>query len=247
MPKALLHQETVVTESEQTQALAKQVPTWVEKAKTCRITTVAQQAVAQRTLLELKTTVKEAKSWFKSLKTPIDAVKALILKKEHEVVDPLESALAIIETEIQRFDRAQQAEALRLQREQEATERTRLEAAKAADLAALKAELAKAKPIEKVELKAIIAEVAAEAIVVAPVIVVPRVAVTPGLTARVTWSAEVIDVKAFHRGLVAGTIPWDAVSINQTFLNQQAREKRAAGDLYPGVQCRPDTTLVGRR
>ena len=72
-----LKSEVVVVESEQTQALARQVPTWVERAEHCKVTTVAQQAAAQQTIVELKGIVKEAKGWFKSLKTPIDAVKAI--------------------------------------------------------------------------------------------------------------------------------------------------------------------------
>ena len=246
MKTATLHQEVIVTESEQTQALAKQVPTWIEQARRCKITTVPQHAAAQQTLLALKGSMKDAKAWFKSLKAPIDSVKALLLKKEHEVVDPLEAAIDTTSTEIQRFDRVQRAEADRLQNEREATERARLEAAKAADLALLKAEMAKAKPAEKKELQAVIAEVKAEPVIVAPIVVAPRVAVTPGLATRVTWCAVVTDLVAFRKGLCDGSIPWDAITVNQTWLNARARETKIEGEYYPGVYCQPETSLVGR-
>ena len=118
MSKQPLHTEVITVESEQTQALARQVPTWVERAKAYQIKTVAQQATAQRTILELKGVIKDAKGWFKSLKGPIDSVKAIILKKEHEVVDPLEGALELVGRKVAQFDREQRAEADRRQNEQ---------------------------------------------------------------------------------------------------------------------------------
>lgn len=246
MKSATLHQEVITTESEQTQALAKQVPTWVEQARRCKITTVPQHAAAQQTLLALKGSMKDAKAWFKSLKAPIDSVKALLLKKEHEVVDPLEAASDTIGAEIQRFDRVQRAEADRLQNERETAERKRLKDAKAADLALLKAELAKAKPAEKADLRAVIAEVKADPIVVAPIVVAPRVATTPGLTARTTWIAAITDTALLQTAIMRGDVPWEAVTINQSWLNAQARAKKAEGELFPGVQCLPEVSLVGR-
>lgn len=241
-----LRQETITVESEQTQALARQVPTWVERAQTCKVTTVAQQAAAQQTMLQLKGIIKDAKSWFKSLKTPIDKVKALILEKEHEVVDPLEQALTTISTAVSKFDQAQRAEALRLQREAEIAERKRLEDQRKQDLALLAKETARATKSEKRELRQVVAELKAEPIVVAPVVVQPKVATTEGLQSRQNWRAVVTDLDRFHAGLVAGDVPWEAITVNQTFLNTLARASKVEGELCPGVQCVVDTTYVGR-
>jgi hypothetical protein len=241
-----LRQEVITVESEQTQALARQVPTWVDRAKACTITTVPQQAAAQQTILELKGIIKEAKGWFKSLKTPIDAVKALILKKEHEVLDPLETALTVISDRVIAFDRAQRAEADRLQNALEAKERKRLEAERIEEAAALAKQMARAKGVDKQELKQALVELKAEPIIVAPIVVQPKVATTAGLQTRLNWSAKVTNLKQLQTAIAAGNVPWDAVSVNQTFLNEWARTQKVEGELCPGVQCVAETSYVGR-
>jgi hypothetical protein len=242
MATKTLREETIVVESAQTQALARQVPVWVEKAEHCKITTVVQQAAAQQTIIELKGIVKEAKGWFKSLKSPIDAVKAIILKKEHEVVDPLEKALDTIGTAVARFDRQQRDEADRRQNELEAKERKRLEAQKKADEAELLKELAKAKGADKIELKQVLAEVKAAPIIVAPIVVQPKVATTAGLVAVQNWSALVTNLELLQAAIVAGTVPWEAFTVNQPFLNTWARSKKVEGELCPGVVCVAETS-----
>src|SRR3990167_1735677 len=235
MATKTLRQEVITVESEQTQALAKQVPNWVERATACRVTTVAQQATAQQTIIELKGGVKEAKGWFKSLKAPLDAVKAIILKKEHEVVDPLEQALETIGNAVAKFDRAQRAEADRRQNELEAKERKRQEEQKRQDEAELQREIAKAKGADKQELKQILAEVKAAPVLVAPIVVQPKVAVTSGLQARQNWSATITNLELLQAAVVAGTVPWEAFLVNQSFLNTWARSKKVEGELCPGV------------
>ena len=239
-----LKSEVVVVESEQTQALARQVPTWVERAEHCKVTTVAQQAAAQQTIVELKGIVKEAKGWFKSLKTPIDAVKAIILKKEHEVVDPLETALQTIGDAVAKFDRAQRAEADRRQNELEAKERKRLLQQQADDAAELQKAILKAKGADKQELKQALVEVKATPIVVAPIVVQPKVATTAGLASHQNWSATVTDLELLQAAVASGAVPWEAFTVNQSFLNNWARTKKVEGELCPGVLCLSETSYV---
>lgn len=235
---------TIDVESEQTRALARQVPTWVEQARTCKVTTVAQQAAAQQTIIKLKGVVKEAKGWFKSLKSPIDAVKAIILKKEHEVVDPLEQALETIGNAVAKFDRAQRAEAYRRQNELEAKERKQLEQQSKDDEAELQREIAKAKGADRQELKRVLVEIKAMPIVVAPIVVQPKVAVTSGLQARQNWGAVITDLELLQAAVGAGTVPWEAFTVNQSFLNTWARSKKVEGELCPGVLCVAETSYV---
>lgn len=109
--------------------------------------------------------------------------------------------------------------------------------------ARLQAELNKKAEEEKLQL-ALRAEgmgssAQAEAILAQPVITekvvvgnfAPKVA---GISFRETWSAEVLDEDAFFKGVFEGVIPRAAVSINTTFLNQQARSLKASMK-YPGV------------
>lgn len=244
MTARILRQEVITVESEQTQALARQIPKWVDQAKHCTVTTVAQHAAAQRTIVELKGIVKDAKGWFKSLKTPIDTVKALILKKEHEIIDPLELALKTIGDAVTRFDRDRREEADRLQNKLEAEERKRLEAQKKADEADVLKELAKAKGTDKADLKQVLAGVRAAPIVVAPIVVQPKIAIVPELQTRQNWSATITSLELLQDAVCAHTVPWEAFTVNQSFLNTWARSLKVEGELCPGVLCVVETSYV---
>lgn len=57
-----------------------------------------------------------------------------------------------------------------------------------------------------------------------------------GVYGRETWSAEVTDKIALLRGVINGKIPHQALNINTTFLNTQARALKKELN-YPGVKA----------
>jgi hypothetical protein len=80
----------------------------------------------------------------------------------------------------------------------------------------------------------------ANAILDAPV-VLPKVVVpvaTPkisGVAFRETWAAEVVNAELLFKAVMEKKVPMSAISINLTFLNQQARSLKAEMN-YPGVR-----------
>ncbi|MCK5613998.1 hypothetical protein KAR91_69690 [Candidatus Pacearchaeota archaeon] len=59
---------------------------------------------------------------------------------------------------------------------------------------------------------------------------------------RVTWSAEVISVQDFYRGIITSG-RWDLIEPNQSALNAAAKEMKAESDI-PGVKFVSKTTKV---
>ena len=241
------HMPVIDVESSRTQALAKQVPEWVQKAAVyASVTTVAQQAAGQQLILELKSTIKEAKTWFKGLKAPLDAAKAAVLRKEHEIIDPLERALDVVGESVAAFDRKQREEAARKQRALEAQERARAEAERALEVAALAKQIAAAKGASKQELKQELVDLEEAPIEVQVATIVPKVATTSGLQTRQNWHAVVTDLRDLQIAVCCGEISWDVFVVNQPFLNQVARETKVEGTIFPGVQCVAEQSYVTR-
>ena len=71
---------------------------------------------------------------------------------------------------------------------------------------------------------------------------VPKVA---GTSRRETWKAEVADLAALAKAVVAGTVPIQAIQPDQKFLNQQARALKSALT-YPGVRAYAESTMAVR-
>lgn len=84
------------------------------------------------------------------------------------------------------------------------------------------------------------AKAAAEAIIQAPVavpqVVVPKaVPAGHGTFTRKAWKAQVTDIKALARAVLAGQVPEQALQGNEVFLGQQARSLKEAMR-WPGVK-----------
>lgn len=70
-------------------------------------------------------------------------------------------------------------------------------------------------------------------------VVVPAVAkstrpVVKGVSVKKIWSAEIVDEKKIIEGVLAGTIPMAAITINQSFFNTQAKALKEEFN-YPGA------------
>lgn len=88
----------------------------------------------------------------------------------------------------------------------------------------------------------------AEAVREAPVQIEP-VLVRPDIQKwgdRTTWSAEVLDERAFVQAVMSGSfgIPLDCLSVNQVKLNEYARSLRENLDRWPGVRAKMTTKVL---
>lgn len=67
-----------------------------------------------------------------------------------------------------------------------------------------------------------------------------------GISTRVTWSAEVTDLKVLLQAVIDGKAPPECICADQKFLDQQAKAyKRPA--LYPGVRGKQTSGITARK
>lgn len=64
---------------------------------------------------------------------------------------------------------------------------------------------------------------------------VSRPVVTSGVGSRSVWSAEILALPALLQAILDGKAPVEAIEPNMMFLNGQARLRKHAGMIYPGV------------
>jgi hypothetical protein len=203
---------------------------------------------------------KNALAWFKPAEDAVEMADSAMRK-----------ALGRWKTEQERIAAAERAERERVAREQrqrlEAAERAaaaqalaaRQEAerkAREAEEAARAGDAAKAEQLQQqAEANAAVAETAqaqaatiaqeAAVVTVAPptLTAVPKLA---GVSGRMTYSAQVDSLKALVHAVAEGKAPIEALQANTTFLGQQARAFKKAGELYPGVTVIAESALSVR-
>ncbi len=67
-----------------------------------------------------------------------------------------------------------------------------------------------------------------EAPIAAPEVVLPSTTKVEGIQDRTYWSAEVFDIKALCKAVIAGKAPADAIVANEKLLNGLARSMKAS-------------------
>lgn len=79
---------------------------------------------------------------------------------------------------------------------------------------------------------------------VAPMFTAPRLA--GGISGRTTYTAQVDDLKELVKAVADGHAPIECLAANTTFLGQQARAFKKAGQLYPGVTAIAERGIAAR-
>lgn len=87
---------------------------------------------------------------------------------------------------------------------------------------------------------------ALSAAVVTAMPAVSRTARVSGISKRITYSAQVDSLAELIKAVAAGTVPIEAIMVNDKFLNQQARAFSKPGQLYPGVRIVGNSVLAAR-
>lgn len=161
-----------------------------------------------------------------------DELNAGIAGFEH-VRDTLAPRLSMFRREQERQRRAAELAAQEAQRK--AAEEARQREVEALERAAAEA-AAHDNPVEAKTLTAIAEEVKIAPVPVAPIKAVKRETTGTGRTTYATnYRAEVTDLVALIKAIIAGKVPVQAVVANQTFLDNQATQFKTALE-WPGVQ-----------
>lgn len=133
------------------------------------------------------------------------------------------------------------------QQEREAQEAARRAEAEAQAAAAAGDQVAAAKAIQEAQAAQAQAEMVAmtaNVMTVAPVVEAP--AKVAGISGRVTYSAEVIDLLALVKAVAEGTAPIECLQADTKFLGAQARAFKKAGQLFPGVMAKEERGISAR-
>lgn len=133
------------------------------------------------------------------------------------------------------------------QQEREAQEAARRAEAEAQAAAAAGDQEAAAKAIQEAQAHTAQAEMVAmtaNVMTVAPVVEAP--AKVAGISGRMTYSAEVIDLLALVKAVAAGAAPIECLQADTKFLGAQARAFKKAGQLFPGVVAKEERSIAAR-
>lgn len=156
-----------------------------------------------------------------------------------------ERVAAIARAEAEAAARAERVRLAAIEREQQEAARMAQVAAQAAaaagDEEAAQRAMAEAEAAQQM---AAVTSLAAQIVTVAPQTDAP--AKVAGISSRVTYRAEVVDLMALTQAVATGHAPIEAIQPNLKFLGAQARAFKKAGPLYPGVESVAEHSIAAR-
>ena len=157
-----------------------------------------------------------------------------------------EAAKLKAEREKLEAEKAAQAKALEEAGAKEQAEKVRRQAEAQANLDRLLAEGERIKRENERLKEELEAKEAMEAPIYVPEPVMEEVSIT-GVSVAKIWKAEVVDMRAFLKGVAEGRTPMECVKIDQPKLNQLAKTwKEKTGEHHPGVKGYEDKSIRTR-
>lgn len=254
--------DTVTYDAAAALVLAKQAETALDNAKDYVIDSDTMLDLAGEDLKRIKTLQKQVEEKRKSITEPLNQAVKAVNDLFRSPKDYLEKAEATLKSSILTYTAEQEKIAAKARAEAEAVaraERERLAAIEqekyeAAKKAQAEAQAAASKGDSEAAEKAMAAAQQAEAealalqmtqqvVTVAPTVEAQKVS---GISGRVTYSAEVYDLKALIAAVAEGKAPIESLQADTKFLGAQARAFKKAGELYPGVTSIASRGLAAR-
>jgi len=210
-----------------------------------RCQTLAGQIVNERSvqqagelILAGKGMVKKIKDYFRPLKQAQDDAKARLLGAERAELRKIEPALEVLSRAVaawiqgeERKRREAEEKARRAEEERKKLEETALAAAEAAAPA---------------DQDRILEAAAARERELAPAPIIPAAVRLAGLTSRVTWKAEVTDIRHLAIAALEGQVSIEAIQANEVYLNGRAALLKDKASI-PGVRVYKETSLARTR
>lgn len=193
----------------------------------------------------LNQAVKAVNDLFRPAKDHLDKAEATLKRAMVTYSTEQERLAAEARRKAEAEARAERERLAAIEREQaKAAARAQAEAA-----AAAAAGDAEAAARAQAEAEALQAQAAAAALTAQVVTVVPEVeaqAKVAGISGRVSYSAEVIDLLELVKAVAAGKAPIECVLADTKFLNAQARAFKKEGQLFPGVNIKAERSISAR-
>lgn len=186
-------------------------------------------------LAKIKAAAKSIEDQRKSLTKPLDDRKKEVMDFVRPFTDALSSAETIFKNGLIAFDNEQ--ERLRKLAEAEAEEKRRKEEAK------LLAQAEKAEASGKGEKAEALREIAASTVVATPAVSAPQK--VSGVSSRKTYSCKVTNMMELVKAVAAGTVPLQALQVDQSFLNKMAAAFKDEFS-YPGCSLEVGTSMAVR-
>lgn len=206
---------------------------WAEKAKGLAVTDDRDYQRAAEWLQDIK-----------ALRTQIAAACDPVIKAAHAAHRAATAQKQDLEFELVEADKLIRGKLSGYLVEQQRIAAAAKAAIEAETRAAVEAAEREAKALESVGETALAEMTRAEAAMPAPAPIARTVAAA-GVSAREKWEAEVTDLPAFLRGILAGEIPHGAVLVNATLLRQMAVAMKDELQ-WPGVTVKRGASVVVR-
>lgn len=173
----------------------------------------------------LQASSKELELFYKPIKQQIDDLKKPVLAAEKEDLAAIDREKSRLGAEVTVYNREQQ-------RIREEAERAAREAAEKAAREELLNRAVELEASGDAEQAAAVLEEPVMAPVVIQAVAAPRVA---GQVSKATYKMRVVDMKKLLRAVLDGVIPIHAVTANESYLNNRARDDKEAFDI-PGCE-----------
>ena len=254
--------QTVTIDTSAAALLVIEAEKTLESAKDFLIDSPTMFELASEDLKRIKALQKQGEEKRTTITGPLNAALRATNDLFRSPKDYLEKAEATLKRSILTYTAEQEKIAAKARAEAEAVaraERERLaaieqekyEAAKKAQAeaqaAALKGDSEAAEKAmaaaQQAEAEALALQMTQQVVTVAPAVEAQKVS---GISGRVTYSAEVYDLKALIAAVAEGKAPIESLQADTKFLGAQARAFKKAGELYPGVASIASRGLAAR-
>lgn len=193
----------------------------------------------------LNLAVKAVNDLFRAPKEYLDKAEATLKRSMVAYTTEQELQAAEARRKAEEEARAERERLARFEQEKAEAARKAQEEAQAAAAAGDTEAAAKAMAeAQDAQQQAEIAALTAHVVTVAPTVEAP--AKVTGISGRVTYSAEVIDLLALVKAVALGTAPIECIQADSKFLGAQARAFKKDGQLYPGVISKAERSIAAR-
>lgn len=193
----------------------------------------------------LNQAVKAVNDLFRAPKDYLDRAETTLKRAMVAYTSEQERIAAEARAKAEAEARAERERLAAIEREQaEAARRAQEEAQAAAAAGDTEAAAAAMAAAEAAEAQAAVAAMTAQVVTVAPIVDAP--AKVSGISGRVTYSAEVVNLMELVKAVAEGKAPIDCLQADTKFLGAQARAFKKAGQLYPGVMAVAERSIAAR-
>ena len=222
--------DLITIEKPDMSALASEYKPLVDQAKALVVDSVETRVAALEGYKILKTAIKRIKEHYEPTRKALDTAKKEILLARDKMIAPFEEAMKIVNGKVDVYEQEERRKADEAARIKVETERKRQEDQR----------LAEAEAAEKAGDADLAAEIIERPIEVTPQVAAPEFAKVKGVSKRVNYGAEVIDLGALLKYAASAPCNYSLVEPVASALNALARQYKEELSI-PGVRVVTET------